>query len=217
MSMVILRRALERRRLSTGHRRERGAVMIEFLLAVPIVILFLFAVIEFSLFWRNSLTVSTASQLGARAAANAGPYRLADHNALSSTLAALDELPEDASVERIVVFKPIDNNGTMDPECASGTSKAGVCNVYTGALLGNPTPADFTTAADPSTQTTCELGSPDEAWCPGSRSNDFDAGFDQVGVYVVIRHRFVTGLVFPNREQVIRDETVMQLEPEVNQ
>ncbi len=216
MSAVFLRRYLDRLRSRSSDRRDRGAVMIEFLLAVPIVILFLFAVIEFSLLWRNSLTVSTATQLGARAAANAGPHRLADHNALSSALAGLSELPDDSTIERIVVFSPINDAGDIDPDCLTGPSKAGRCNVYEGALLNNPLPADFTAAADPATQTTCEPGSPDEAWCPGGRENDFSNGFDQVGVYVQVRHRFVTGLVLPSREQIMRDEAVMQLEPEVN-
>lgn len=216
MSAILLRGLADRIRNRASDRTDRGAVMIEFLLAVPIVILFVFAVVEFSLLWRNSLTVSTASQLGARAAANAGPHRLADHNALSSALAGLSELPGDATVQRIVVFSPIDADGTMDPDCVAGPSKVGICNVYDGALLLNPLPADFTTAADPATQLTCETGSPDESWCPGSRTNSFASGFDQVGLYVEVRHRFVTGLVLPSREQIIRDETVMQLEPEVN-
>ncbi len=216
MTALLLSRMVGRIRSLSERRGDRGAVMIEFLLAVPIVILFLFAVVEFSLFWRNTLAVSTASQLGARAAANAGPYRLADHNALSSTLAALTELPDDSTIERIVVFSPIDNDGSMDPACIAGPSKPGVCNVYEGALLTNPLPSDFTTAADPATQLTCETGSPDEAWCPSSRSNSFGTGFDEIGVYVQVRHKFVTGLVMPNREQLLRDETVMQLEPEVN-
>lgn len=216
MSSVLLRGLIAFISERTSKRSDRGAVMIEFLLAVPIVILFLFAIVEFSLLWRNSLTIATASQLGTRAAANAGPYRLADHNALSSALAGLSELPEDATVERIVIFTPIDTNGSMDPDCIAGPSKAGVCNVYEGAMLVNPMPSDFTSAGDPATQLTCETGSPDEAWCPGSRTNTFDSGFDQVGVYVQVRHEYVTGLVLPGRDQIIRDETVMQLEPEVN-
>ncbi len=197
------------------HDRERGAVMIEFFLAVPIVILFAFAIIEFSLIWRNSLTLTTAAQLGARTGANAGDYRLADHGALTSTLSALSELPGDARIERIVVFNPIGLEAKMDPDCKTGPSKPNVCNVYEGTILTNPKPGDFSTG-DPATATSCAAAEPDAAWCPLDRLNEFSTGFDRIGVYVEVRHKHVTGIVFPSTYRTLRDTTVMQLEPELD-
>ncbi len=205
--------ALGRLRARRNGPRDRGAVLVEFVIAVPIIVLFAFAIIEFSLIWRNSLTVSSASQLGTRAAANAGPNRMADYRSLSSTLSGLTELPADATIERIVVYKPIDDEGTMDPDCETGTaSKAGLCNVYVGTNLNNPAASTFGAPGE-----TCDAGDPDVAWCPTVRLNDFSAGFDRVGVFVAVRHQHVTGVLFGDSTRLLKAQTVMQLEPEVTQ
>lgn len=213
MSLVAISLVLARLRSRRDGSRDRGAVMVEFVLAVPLVILFAFAIIEFSLIWRNSLTVTTASQLGARAAANAGPERLADYRALSSALSGLSELPPDAVIERVVVFKPIDDQGTMDPDCRTATTgKTGLCNVYVGSNLNNPSSTIFGVPGE-----TCDSGDPDVFWCPTSRKNDFGTGFDRVGVFVAVRHQHVTGVLFGDTTRTLTQTTVMQLEPEVTQ
>ncbi|MEL7209144.1 MAG: TadE/TadG family type IV pilus assembly protein [Actinomycetota bacterium] len=187
-------------------KRERGAALTEFALVAPVLVLVAVGIAEFGLAWRDSMTVSTALRSGARVAANEGSDRLADHQALLALDAGLAELPG-TSIERVVVF----NAGTdAEPAqaCKDGTPSAATgrqCNVYDAGDLDRP-------AADFAGTTTCAVTAPDRYWCPLDRDDDQSGTLDTLGVWVRIRHDWITGL-FPGGGLTMEDTTVMRLEP----
>ena len=54
---------------------DRGAVLVEMVLVVPILALIVAAVFEFGLAWRDTMTISNAMRSGARVGSNAGRER----------------------------------------------------------------------------------------------------------------------------------------------
>jgi hypothetical protein len=142
-----------------------------------------------------------------------------------------------SAIQFIVVYKatgfgagPSDEEEAGVPgSCLTGVPRAGLCNVYT--------PADFDRATieiaerqrhalavqtnvndilDPSKITFgCNTSSPDRFWCPDTRKdrltdNNYN-GPDYVGVYMRIRHEWLTGIFGEGR--FIDDQSVVKIEP----
>ncbi len=196
-----------RRRRAEG---DRGAVITEFALLAPLLALIVAGVLEFGLAWRDSMTVSNALRSGARVGSNAGRERGADYTILKSLQAAMAEIP-DARIERIIVYKASTANSAVPAACLAITTSGGVtgsCNVYVATDLARPL-SDFAGT------TSCDVGSPDEHWCPTSRQNQQALGADYLGVWMQVRYDYVTGM-FPGDGLTIRDRAIMRLEPRVD-
>lgn len=192
-----------RRHQHRNERGERGAVLAEFSIVAPLLILMVFMGLELGLLLRDEMTVSAAARAGARAGSSAQTTRLADYDVLQAVATALGPV-DPADVESIVVFEP-DVNGNVPPGCLTASVR-GTCNRYTGADLARPV-AHFRGT------TSCTRASPDRAWCPPRRNRDqaSPAGPDWLGVYVRIRHdSTIPGFL---DSSVITDKTVMRLEP----
>lgn len=199
-------RALTRRRRPA----DRGAILVEFAIVAPVLVLIAVGVLEFGLGWRDNLSVSNAGRAGVRTVSSAGDDRLADYDALQSLKGGLSGIPN-ARIDYVVIYESTTADGKPSATCAGGTSSTTSgerCNVYTAAQMESLTPADFVGT------TTC-LSAPDKKFCPVTdRETDFDIGPGFIGVYVKVRRDFMTG-IFPG-SITITDHSVMRLEPEIS-
>ncbi len=181
-------------------RRERGAVMVEVAIIVPLLATLFLGVAELGFHVRDAQRVTAASQSGARVLSSAGDHRLADFDALMTMSAPLS-VYENGEVERIIVFAP-EVDGSLPTGCEAGPIPD-LCNHYDESAFALTT-ADFTGAAD------CGHLDIDRFWCPLGRETDQGVGTDWIGVRVEIRHTSVAPFI---ADSVIGDTTVMRIEP----
>ena len=174
-------------------RDERGATMVEAALVLPIVILVVFGIIEFSLAFKDALTVSSATRAGARTA-SAEPRQATFHDDTAKAVArAVSALPAGA-VEELWVYKadtsgnPVDGGGSAFTTCNT-------CAVFTWDLATSKFVRQPGSDWNPTTQNAC-VG---------------DADHDAVGIYLKVNHDFVTG--FFGQRIKLKDHAVMNLEP----
>ena len=170
-----------------GPGRERGAVAVEAALVTPLLVLLVFGIIEFGLFFKDLLGVTSAVRAGARiASAEPGTATFAqdaaDQVAQAATAVNL------SSTTELWVYKA---TGTTGQPTSCGTS----CIRFTW---------------DPSTHkfATTNAG----AW-PGSAQHACvsDTTRDSVGVYLQVDHPTITSLILSN--VTLKQFTVMNLEP----
>jgi len=64
----VIRRAVVRRRIPRGRRDECGQSLVEFVLALPILLVIVFGIIEFAAAWRSYQIVTNVAREGARLA-----------------------------------------------------------------------------------------------------------------------------------------------------
>jgi hypothetical protein len=166
----------------------RGAAAVEFALVAPLVIFLLFAIVEagfgFSAMQTSTIAVSDA----ARAGSIARDAPDADQQVLAVLASRLDGLAG-AEVVRVVTYEATSPSGEPPAACRSGTSVAG-CNVYPGAVLGNPASA------------TCS------GWCPSQRATG-----DLLGVWVATEYDGMSGMT--PMTFVFRDSAVVGIEPRI--
>ena len=180
--------------------RERGAVMVEVAIIVPLLATLFLGVAELGFHVRDTQRVTAASQSGARVLSSAGDNRLADYDALM-TMAAPLAVFEDGEIERIIVFVP-EADGSLPSGCEYGPLP-GLCNHYDEASLAL-TPSDFTGT------TSCGAFDLDRFWCPLDRETDQGSDIDWVGVRVEVRHTSIAPFI---GDSTVGDTTVMRLEP----
>ncbi|MEO8694136.1 MAG: TadE/TadG family type IV pilus assembly protein [Acidimicrobiales bacterium] len=182
--------------------------MTEAALVSPLFFALLFGVIEMGILFRDHLTITNATRDGARTAAASGNDIDADWRILQTinqSAAAADR----ADIQRIVIFKATSTSDRPSATCKAGTSVDGVCNVYTVADLARPV-TDFTCAASSPDKRFCPYGPISPAGPPYYRDTRMSA-LGYVGVYVEMRHRYVTG--FFGASVMIRDTSVVRIEP----
>lgn len=178
---------------------ERGAVLVETVLATPIFLLVVFAIIEYGLVFRDYTTVNAATTDAARAISIAGDAIDADHRTLVVFADSATALPGSV-VQSIIVFDAAGPDDDVPPACLSGPV-SGVCNVYL--------PTDH--ALDVA-EFGCLTGKDlDRYYCPTTR-NVTQVGADFVGIHVVAERRMLTGF-FGSTTDVSATE-VMRMEPQ---
>lgn len=193
-------------------RSERGAVLVELAIILPLLMAISLATLDLGLGWRTSLTVSGASRAGARAVSNLGINVQADRSTLQSVAAALGTVPA-SQIEMVVIYRSTTADGAPPAGCVSSTALSNggdsslFCNTYSGTEL-----SQIAVGAGPTFGTGCTL-SRDRRWCPPNRNNSqaSTSGPDFAGVYVKVNHRTSTkmfGTTF-----VVDDFAVMPLEP----
>jgi Flp pilus assembly protein TadG len=192
---------IRRMRRGHGEPRERGAVLVEAALVIPILVMLVVGIAEFGFAYRDRLTVQTAGRTGARVGTTLGANAQSDYNILQGVKSALGSIPL-AKVEKIIVYKSTTANGAVPAACLTSGSQSGSCNVYTSAALSAAT-----------TSFGCGTGALDTAWCPTTRETDQADGLDYLGVYLQVRHDFFSGFL-GRREVVLKDTTVLRLEPQ---
>ncbi|MCP5030888.1 MAG: hypothetical protein GY939_03735 [Actinomycetia bacterium] len=181
-------------------RRERGAVLVETAIVVPILILLAIGIAELGLIVRDRQTAVSATRSAARVVSSSGDTRLADYDAIASLAASLADVdPND--IQRIVIFAP-DADGSMPAGCEL-SAVTGICNHYQGSDLS-------LVATDFAGTTDCSFGAPDASWCPISRETRQSVGPDWIGVNVQLSHHSIAPFL---SDRSIADTTVMRLEP----
>ena len=206
-----------RRRLGVRARNTRGAVLVEFAVIVPILLVpLLVGVLEYGFLWNKVHTLESASRAGARVGATGclhdagvadgcdnGNKETDDMNILAAVNAALGNLRTD--VLYIVVYRADSAGGAPTPTCAAGapSSSTGIgwCNVY------NPTDM-AAAAAGNSSSFTCTTKS--QYWCPTSRRRG-QIGQDYLGVYIASNHNYVTS--FWGSSRSVSDTAVFAWSP----
>ena len=183
--------------------------MVEAVIVFPLLIVLMMGSVEFGMAWRDSTTVATALRTSARTAASQGNDGTADYYALQSLKAGLSGIPTGA-IGRIVVYNATTNN-LPDPNCLSLTAPGGqtgtrACNVYTAASLSLASTSFSSTATG-----SCPSTAVDRYYCPLTRKVVQAAGTDYVGVYIQVRHDFVTRLF--GASLTIKDKLIVRLEP----
>ncbi len=193
---------------------DRGAVMVEFLVVAPVIVMLALGLLEFGYGFRSHTILTQAAADGLRVASSAGFDGLADFAALEAVAASSGSLPGDSTVLRVVIFDP-ESASWIDGTCrtmvipATGhTGVAGACNVYEGSELATLNPANFVGGS-----ASCNPGDWDSYLCPLDRDADPDGGGTmRLGIYVEVDHEMVSGLFPPG--QLDLDETLeMCLEP----
>ena len=188
-------------------REERGAVMVEFAMCIPLLFLLLFGIIEFGFSYRDSLTVSASTRSAARVVSNAGDDPDADYLGLLQIEAALAELPPDSTLLRIVVFEPANADGDVPAACETTAAiadggVAGQCNIYTPAQMD---------ALDHSTYLA-------DGWAdkfdPVTRETRQSVGTTWVGVQVVVDRNLATDFIGVDSLE-LNHTAVFRVEPEV--
>jgi hypothetical protein len=166
---------------------ERGAAVVEFALIVPVLLLIIFGIVEWSLVFKDSLTVTSATRAGARTA-SAQPHAEAMATATASAVArAVTALP-DGAIDELWVYKA-KANGMPD---SGGFASCTMC---------------FKFEWD---QASSSFDPPTGSW-PITARNACIGTSDAVGVYLKVDHDFLTGFFPP--DMTITDHTVMNFEP----
>jgi hypothetical protein len=169
----------------------------------------LLGIIEVSMLVNGHLTIANTTSDGARAAGVLGNEPEADLRIIQAVAASADRAPR-TDVVRLVVFKASGPDGAVPAGCRAGTPSSGgangvgACNVYTPGLFSHTDPADFD----------CDASSPSRFYCPTSRKiaqQGPNGPPDYVGVYVEMRHSYVTGM-FGTATALTRT-SVVRLEP----
>jgi hypothetical protein len=171
--------------------RERGAVLVEAALIFPLLIFVVLGIAEYSLAYRNSLSVSSASRAGARTASALARNANYATDTRDAVAAALSALPK-SRWQEVWVYQ------AQKP---------------TDAAPGLPDSGDFTSCTkcvrftwDAATSSWSQAGTWDD------QTQDACAGeADYIGVYVKAEHRYVTKLFGTSR--TLQDHTVMRFEP----
>jgi hypothetical protein len=168
---------------------EGGAALVEFALVLPLLLLLLFGIIEWSFVFRDSLAVASATRTGARtASAMPRSATFADSTA-RAVATAVDSLPEDA-VQELWVYKA-GTNGM--PVGRSDFGDCTTCVKYRWDGAHSQFVRQSGTTWDPATQDACAGES------------------DAVGIWLKVHHHFLTG--FFGADMDLTDRSVMNLEP----
>ncbi len=191
------RRGMRRHRT----RGQRGSVVVESALALPIFLLLIFGTMEFGLAFRTYLTLTNTTRDAARFASTLGNDADADYQTVAEAVANLQGMKAGA-LQKIIIFKATGPSSTTSSGALAAcrtASVTGLCNTYTGTISTNPT--DYG----------CNYTSPDRYWCPAGRKVNVSDPPDYVGVYIEVKHTGLTGVLGMTRN--FSDEFIMRLEP----
>ena len=172
---------------------ERGAALVETAILIPVILIITFGMIEFSSAYQSSSVASAAARSGARVAS---AEALLPNYAFDAALAAgtaLRTVPADEPIE-MWVYKADDTTGY--PSSGNFQSCTTKCIKY----LWVPATRSFDTANP--------TGS---GWQSNTQNACNSSNWDSVGVYVKLKHKFITGLF--GADITLADHAVFRLEP----
>ena len=194
-----------RRRRQAG---DRGAALVEAAFITPVFALLIFGILEFGLTFRDYLTVANVSRDSARGASAFGDGLYTDYNVIQIAKQSSKGFRPN-EIRRLVIFDAGSVNGSILNSShpahgclTAGNGIAGVCNVYRSSDLYRPK-SDFGCRTDLAL---------DRFWCPTTREVRASGPPDYVGVYILARHDFITGLFGPGMD--LSDEIIMRIEPQ---
>ena len=186
----------------TRRTSERGAVLVEAALAIPLLIVLIFGAIEAGMAWEARSSSTSGVRTGLLRAASLGDKPETDLRILQSVVG---EIGPDrvGDIGWVVIFDATNpDHDTTVANCAAAAAGGGLsttCNTYTGAQLAQVVAATITIddfddggGGEPATYT-CDSSKLDSNWCAGSRLGA--AGAVNVGVAVRLNHDWFTGVL----------------------
>ena len=212
-----------RRRGWRSRRSERGAVLVEAALSIPILLLVILGSVEFGFAWEAKSATASGVRTGVLRAASIGDQPETDMRILQSVVG---EIGTDnvGQVDWIMVFNATgvtDKQGRID-SCGAAAGGGGIydqCVVYPTSVL-----TDIATTADPAGYQAANFddggnvnrdasGDPisytcagvlDSNWCAARRTFDGDV---ELGIAVKYRHEWFTGIL-PFTPPVFEDHSI---------
>ena len=173
-------------------RDERGSALVEMALLLPILILVVFGIIEWSSAYHDASVTADAARAGGRMASAESLNSSYATNAASAVASILSTLPS-TTPQEMWVYKANSNgypgNGTDFSTCSTNCIK----------YLWQPASKTFNTA------------SPSGGGWPASSQQVCTEPFDEVGIYIKINHGFITNLF--GATVTLSDHAVFRLEP----
>lgn len=193
-----------RRRI--GPRDQRGAVIVEAALVLPVMIVIVIGIMEFGLLYSNYSTTVASSRSGARIAATMYSQAKTGASETSEQTAALAQIVAATEADLKVM-----NNGEpigmaiyrVDPSSSDGAPAGG----FPGANMnGGCTSRCIRYTWNPATRKMVRQSGywPDPQRC-------VLANVESIGVYVQTKHNYITGMLGQSR--TVAGHTVMRLEP----
>ena len=175
-------------------RGQRGAVLVETAMVVPILIFLCFGIFEVGVAWRssNELTRSVGSAIVDSGRQTDGRYSdLFAMERITASLAGSETL------DWVIVYKTDDTRAEPSVDCLNdasaiaGTnqvrSRPDECVIFGGVFSENATTADFPSP-------TC-AGDVDEDFCPADRDSVLTNATDRLGLAVQVQHDWLTGFL----------------------
>jgi hypothetical protein len=193
--MGVRIRAAVRRRCQKG---ERGAVLVEAAIAIPLLLSLIFGALEAGMAWEAKSSSTAGLRTGLLRAASIADKPETDLRVLQSIVGEIGG-ENVANINWIVIFDASgpDPVATMNACAAAGAGGgiSGQCNTYVASDLvsvvnGTWTVADFDDGSNGPAPYTCDVSKVDSNWCAPSRT---DAGPGEVGVGVSYDHDWFTG------------------------
>lgn len=171
---------------------ERGAVLVEAAIIMPLVLIITFGMIEFSSAYQSSSAATAAARAGARVASAEAKNSNYAIDAAKAATSALHVIPNNEPVEMWVY----QDDGNGYPPSGNFTTCSTNCIKY---------PWNTSTK---SFDTTSPGGG---GWPAAAQNACQQAGWDSVGVYVKVNHKFLTKLFGANI--TLADHAIFRLEP----
>ncbi len=178
---------------SGDSRKDRGAAIVEFAIALPIFIALLLLIFDAGLGYSASRTSSSAARSAARIGALAGDTSSADYQVLQSLRAEFAGFGQENGGGANIIMVYMSDSTNADGLPPSSCTKANKCNLYPASILDSLTEEAFTqNRVDlPDGTKTCAATDPDYNWCPLDRRLD-EGKF--LGVYISSDYDTTTGL-----------------------
>jgi Flp pilus assembly protein TadG len=173
-------------------RRQRGAVLIEAAIIMPLLLTLVMGIIEYGLVFSDKSTVGSATRAGARSAVAYSRQTGYDQQAVDAVTSALTARTTGTPLE-LWVYKVDTTNSN-------------------GAPVGYPTFSDCQTACQKYTWNGSSWDLTGGAGWAASDQNACSMPLDQLGVRLKVRHDLVTGLF--GTSLTLTDRTIMRLEPQ---
>lgn len=193
------------------HRRraagDRGAAVVEFALAVPVLVVLVLGIMEYGLAFREDNRLERTTSAAARTGGTLANYKYSDFEILKTIDAATANL-DNVELIKVIVYKTTSLTGAVPASCLaispSASSASGVpnlCNVYSRQQVENDNRESGFPGRAIGSPTSC-TGGWDTNWCPMSPSPPAAQSRerrrptpDYLGVYVEAQYSGVTDLV----------------------
>ncbi len=172
--------------------RERGAVLVETAILIPVVLIITFGLIEFSSAYQSSSVASASARTAARTASAEELLPTYATDAAAAAATALKTVPKDEPVE-MWIYRA---NSAGYPESGGFTSCTTNCIKYAWM----PGTRSFNTASPTG-----------GGWAYTTQNACNTTNWDSVGVYIKLDHKFLTKLFGANIH--LADHAVFRLEP----
>ncbi len=182
---------------------ESGATMLEFAIAVPLLVALVVGLVEFGFGFIDLQTVASATTSGARVASAFGSGSgldplvdpLADELIQDAVTDGLSDLRSSSTVQELWIYQSNEGGDVVD--------ETNTTNKYTPVFKPDGSVTGWIAVQEP--------------WAPDTRLTDLSASIglvkrDYLGVRVIFKHEWITGLV-PFSAPTWTDDAVVLLEP----